>query len=248
MMEIIYRDSAILQLVVTEFNITLKDSYLFIPTKLSAFPSVFSFEGSKSYFPHLLPYDSNYIGEMPDKSYYDYNGMKSSERDAFIAWHEEKLLKGEQFVYLEDLEKYCIIDVDILRQGAMKFRDIFIEAGCTDPWSEAITLTHACSIVYRKCFMPPNTLALIPHLGYTAPKVYSSKGVKWLEYIASQESIHIRHARNDKELKLLNRYWVDGVSEVDGVQTVFEFVGVSISYLTYYSSLFVHSFLYNFLS
>jgi hypothetical protein len=78
----LYRESIILQIVLPIFNITFKDSYLFIPTRLSNFPSIFGFGGSKSYFPHLFPY-SDYEGPYVDKKYYDYEGMKSDDREIF---------------------------------------------------------------------------------------------------------------------------------------------------------------------
>ena len=117
--------------------------------------------------------------------------------------------------------------MEILKQGCKVLRDLFLTTGYTDPFAEAITLTHACSIVFRKCLLKKNTIALIPHHGYTSPKAYSTKGIKWLEYIAHRDGIHISHARNDKEKCILN-YWIDGVSEDNGVQCLYEFVGVSI--------------------
>jgi hypothetical protein len=226
--ETIYRDSSIMQMVVPVFNIVFKDSYLFIPTKLSAFPSMFGYEGAKTYFPHLFPY-SDYTGSYVDKKFYGCDEMKSDDRAEFIKWYDEKRRQDTQFCYLRDLEVYCQNDVTLLRKACMKFRDMFIEDGHTDPWSEAITLTHACSIVYRKCFMPKETLALIPHMGYSSPKAYSTKGVKWLEYVSHQESIHISHARNDKEQLILDKYYIDGMSTAGGRTVAYEFVGVSRS-------------------
>jgi hypothetical protein len=226
-MDTIYRETSIMQIVVPCLDIVFKDSYLFIPTKLSAFPSMFGFEGAKTYFPHFFPY-SDYTGDYVAKEYYGYDGMKTSDRIEFLLWYEDKKAKGEQFSYLNDLETYCINDVTLLRKACQTFRDIFIEGGYTDPWAEAVTLTHACSIVYRKCFMPRETLALIPHSGYTSPKTFSTKGIKWLEYLSNDTSTYISHARNDKERRVLDRYYCDGWSSKDGVITVYEYNGVSI--------------------
>jgi hypothetical protein len=227
--ETMYRESTILHILVPLYDISFKDSYLFIPTRLCNFPSTFGFEGAKSYFPHLLPYSEyvDYIGPYVDKKFYDYIGMKTDDRAGFLLWYNEKVNSGAIFNYKCDLKKYCEIDVVLLRKGCQTLRELFLTAGHTDPFSEAITLTHACSIVYRKCFLKKDTIALIPQTGYTSPKAYSTKGIKWLEYKAHKEGVHIRHARNDKEKSILG-YWIDGVSTDGDVETVYEFVGVSI--------------------
>jgi len=224
--ETIYRDTTILQICVPQYNITLKDSYLFIPTKLSAFPSLFGFAGAKTYFPHLHKYE-NYVGPYLPPEEYDCDGMSSKDRAQFMEWHAAKIQSGAVFNYKADLVEYCINDCKLLRDGCMRLRDLFVSTGYTDPWAEAITLTHTCSIVFRKCFMERNTIALIPHKGYSNPKTFSVKGVKWLEYIAHKEGIDIRHARNDKEVRVLRKYWVDGLVEKDdGSRKVYEFLGV----------------------
>jgi hypothetical protein len=198
----IYRESSIMQIKVLEYNITFKDSYLFIPTRLSNFPDLFDFEGAKSYFPHLFPY-GDYIGEYLHPIFYGYNSMSPSARLKFLEWYNIKIGKGEVFNYKKNLIDYCKIDVEILRKGCMIFRDIILSTGYTDPWAEGITLTQVCSIIFRKRFLLPNSIALIPHQGYTNPKLYSTKGIKWLEYRSKQDGVFIRHARNLGELKIL---------------------------------------------
>jgi hypothetical protein len=237
--ETMYRESTILHILVPLYDISFKDSYLFIPTRLSNFPSTFGFEGAKSYFPHLLPYSEyeNYEGSYVDKKYYDYNGMKPSDREKFLVWYNHKVEEGEVFRYKYDLRKYCETDVVLLRKGCETLRELFLSSGYTDPFSEAITLTHACSIVFRKCFLEKDTIALIPQTGYTSPRAYSTRGIKWLEYKAHKEGIHIRHARNDKEKYILGAYYVDGISTDGDVQTVYEYVGVSMSIMIYYGHL-----------
>ena len=227
-LEILYRENFMLQVKIPDFEITLKDSYLFIPTKLSNFPSMFGFEGMKTYFPHLFPYDPTYVGPYVDVSYYDPGGMRTEDRTKFLKWYDLKKTNGAIFNMHDEMLQYCTNDVKILQQACLKFRDIYIETGNTDPWFEAITLTHTCSIIYRKCFMPHDTIALIPQEGYVAPKIYSGKGIKWLEFMAFTEGIQIRHARNGGEVRILNRYYPDGYSETETTKTIFEFLGVSI--------------------
>ena len=225
--ETIYRVTTILQLTIVQYDITFRDTYLFIPTKLSNFPSLFGFDGAKSYFPHLYPYTTTYCGKYLDPIFYGYNSMSVKSRGDFLQWHSSKVEQASLFDYKADLLQYCINDCDILRKACLIFRELYLTTAYTDPWAETITLTHACSTVFRKCFLQPDTIALIPHHGYTSPRRYSTKGIKWLEYKAQTENIHISHARNDGEVKVLG-YYVDGYSVEQGITTVFEFLGVSI--------------------
>jgi hypothetical protein len=225
--ETLYRESTILQLVIVQYNIIFRDTYLFIPTRLSNFPTLFGFQGAKTYFPHLYPYTTTYCGAYLDPIFYGCNSMSVKVRADFIEWHNSKVNSGLLFNYKTHLLEYCINDCDILRIACLLYRELYLTTGYTDPWSEAVTLTHACSIVFRKRFLKPETIALIPHHGYTSPRAFSTKGVKWLEYKAMTENISISRARNDGEVKVLS-YYVDGYSVVHGKPTIFEFLGVSI--------------------
>jgi hypothetical protein len=225
--ETLYRVTTILQLVVVQYNIIFRDSYLFIPTRLSNFPSQFGFKGAKSFFPHLYPYTTTYCGEYPDPIFYGCNSMSVKGRADFFTWYTEKIEEGVLFNYKTHLLQYCINDCDILRKACLIFRELFLTTGYTDPWAEGITLTHVCSIVFRKCFLKPNSVALIPHHGYSTPKAYSTKGIKWLEYISMKENVHISHARNDGEVQVLG-FYVDGYSVTNGVKKIYEYLGVSM--------------------
>ena len=52
-----------------------------------------------------------------------------------------------------------------------------------DPFAEAMTLASTRSRIYRKQFMKPKTIGLIPHGGYRTADTYSNIAIKWLEYI-----------------------------------------------------------------
>lgn len=61
-----------------------------------------------------------------------------------------------------------------------------------------------------------------PHCNKT--QKYSKKAIKWLEFIAAEEDIYIKHAENDGEYLIPNtRYKVDGYCEE--TNTVYEFHG-----------------------
>ena len=54
--------------------------------------------------------------------------------------------------------------------AAMEFRKVMIRIGKVDPYERCLTLAHLCSIVFRKIFLPPGTLAIIPHDGFKHAK------------------------------------------------------------------------------
>ena len=62
--------------------------------------------------------------------------------------------------------EYCESDVNILREADMKLRELFIRETGVDPLVQATTIASACNLVYRRNFLPPETLALIPPGGY----------------------------------------------------------------------------------
>ena len=61
---------------------------------------------------------------------------------------------------------YCESDVEILRLADMKLRELFIRETGVDLLVQATTIAGACNLVFRRNFLKPETLALIPPGGY----------------------------------------------------------------------------------
>ena len=51
--------------------------------------------------------------------------MKKADREKFDVWYETT--EGKTFNFKQEMYKYCKSDVDILRRGCMKFRELFIQ-------------------------------------------------------------------------------------------------------------------------
>jgi len=102
----------------------------------------------------------------------------------------------------------------------MKFRDIFLEETTVDPFEKSLTIASACNLVYRKLFLKPETIAIIPHNGYRSKDKQSSMAIKWLQWIEHTQSIEIQHAYKGREERI-------GPFKVDGLcgQTIYEFYG-----------------------
>ena len=82
-------------------------------------------------------------------------------------------------------------------------------------------MPSACHCVFRRNFMIPKTIGLIPPLGYSN-ETTSHKAIIWLRYISITEKKIIQHARNGHE-KSFFEYKVDGWE--DESMTVYEFHG-----------------------
>jgi hypothetical protein len=191
---------------------------------LRKLPEAFGLVAKKSWYLHYFNTKANlnYVGPMPDKREYGYDHMCVSKREAFLAWYEER--KGRVFDNRRVLEQYCQDDVTVLRQACQTFRRHFAEIGNTDILQESLTIASACSKVFRKRFLKPETIGLIPAGGYSCNNNnYRKKALMWLIHMEQTHGCRIMHARNGREVRLpeLPQYSVDGYCPE--TRNVFEF-------------------------
>jgi len=104
--------------------------------------------------------------------------MNESERKEFMAWYDT--LKDKVFDNRHLLHKYCQDDVTVLRQACQIFRSDFIEVENVDVFLESCTIASACNEVFRKRFLKPETIGLIPSGGYSCNRNYSKKALMCL--------------------------------------------------------------------
>ena len=209
-------------------NITIKDSINFIPMALSKLPKTFDLiELKKGYFPHFFntPENQSYIGKIPDINFYGADLMNEKEREKFLSWYSKQ---NGLFNLQHELLEYCKSDVDILTKACLAFRSIFIDITRknpddegVDPFSECVTIASACHFVFRRNFMPSNSIGLIPPLGYST-EATSHKAIVWLKYISLHNKISLQHSKNGGEKKIQS-FKVDGWDEINS--TVYEFHG-----------------------
>ena len=202
-------------------GLTFIDSLNYFSTSLANMPRIFSIpELHKGYFPHLLNTLGNQQmtpGPMPNKKWYDPESMQPEKRADFDQWYSQQT----EFHFQRDLEKYCISDVNILRQCCGKFRKLFMQhAGDIDPFKNSFTIASACNRVYRTLFLKKDTIGIIPPQGYHTDN-QSTIAMCWLDWVAKQQNTRIQHAYNGNE-KTVEGVKVDGVSE-DG--TLYKFHG-----------------------
>ncbi|XP_071509045.1 uncharacterized protein [Diadema antillarum] len=219
-----------------KFNeIRFIDSLNFLPMPLASLPPTFGVEElKKGFFPHFFNTEANarYRGPFPDTKYYNPGGMSPKVREEFVNWHAAEVASGREFVMEKELHDYCLSDVDILRRCCLKFRTLFKEItvnkamgeGDTgiDPFENCITIASACNLVFRRNFLEPYTIAVIPPRGYCPQDVQSNIAVRWLTYVSQQEHAYIQHARNEGEV-IIGPYKIDGFCREN--ETIYEFHG-----------------------
>ena len=222
--EIIYRGAKCLSMTIPMFNIRFIDSLNFIPMALAKFPKTFAQpELCKGYFPHLFNKDENqnYVGPIPCQDDYGVNFMKPTEREAFIAWHQEKVENNYVFDVRKEIIKYCRSDVDILAKCCRLYREMFKGQTNIDPFDKALTIASYCHQVYRTNFLEKDTIAIFSHARQLKAN-QSNTALKWLSYIYEKEGIFIQHVRNGGE-KRVGNYSLDGYCEE--THTAYEFQG-----------------------
>jgi len=206
-------------------GVKLIDSFNFLPMALSALPKAFGEQEEKGTFPYLFIRKENldYVGPLPDSHYYNPDSMKAAKRDEFLQWYEQEKVKvGDTWNFREEMLKYCVMDVQILRQCSMKFRSLFLQVTDMDPFKKSLTIASVCMKVFQTNFLEPDTIGLVPEKGYRRKERQSITALKWLKWLSESQGIHIAHARNGGEQRFGN-FKADGWCEAS--KTVYEFYG-----------------------
>lgn len=103
---------------------------------------------------------------MPDKKFYDPDGMSPSRKDEFLTWYDEKVSQRYIFNFQHERLTYCQSDVRLLKQGGITFESQFKEIVNFDPMHECITVASACNVAYRKKWIPAEKIAVEPVRGW----------------------------------------------------------------------------------
>ena len=188
---------------------------MFLPFPICKPSSVFDLTSSKSLYPHSFntKENLNYVGPIPDDSYYGADKMSDVQRTDFLEWNESQM--SVTFDNRRVLESYFQDDVIVLRQACQLFRREFLTVGNIE--------ASSCNKMLRKLFLKPDTIGLIPTDGYCSNVNYSKKALMWFVYREQADGRRIMHGRNGREYRLpeLPRQSVDGFCEE--TKTVYAF-------------------------
>ena len=173
-------------------------------------------ELKKGFFPHEFNTLENqtYVVKYLDRKYYGSKYFSVEKAEKFEKWYNS--VQYNLFDFQKEFLDYCWSDVQILTEGCLQFRKIFIETSKKDssdvgiePFQEAITIASLCNKLYRRNMMEPDKLAIIPEQGYNREQKTSIKCQLWLKYLAEHNNVFIQHAKNIGEFKI-GKYLVDG--------------------------------------
>ena len=220
--EVILRGTKIL--LMTLGNVKFLDSLNFMPMSLAKLPQSFDLSKNlkKGYFPHFFnkKENENYIGPLPSLEYYDPDSMMEDDRNSFLKWYEEN--KTQEFNFQRDIVAYCISDVEILSEACLKFRELMLTTSNVCPFSESCTIPGACNKIFRRNYLKPNSIGIIPKNGYRWRDNQSRSAIKWLIWEEHQRGINIEHAAKRGEA-VIKGFKVDGFCQ--DLKQIFEFQG-----------------------
>jgi len=128
-------------------------------------------------------------------------------QEKFLVWYEKQIADKTVFNFREEMHKYCLTDVDILRRGMQKFREDFMtlkdihgekDLG-VDPLNFMTIASLAYDGVYRRCYLQENTVKYVarPKRGN-----YSAVSIEWMEHLMMSNNIFIQHSENNEEYKV----------------------------------------------
>lgn len=193
------------------------DSIAFITMPLRNFADTFDLPSGKGMFPYFMntPENQTYIGRWPEKALFGHVEMKGKMLVEFDEWYEVN--RNKEFNLKNELIKYCDQDVMVLMKGVQAFQKLLIEITGLDPFTRNITLSSFVMTVFRACYLPGNTLAIPPVIGYEPKRQQSHIASVWLDYLESTENISI-----NREVQL-GQYYADGYHPES--RRVYEFFG-----------------------
>jgi hypothetical protein len=171
-----------------DFKIRWIDSYRFIPISLRSFPKTFCIEElAKGYFPYIFFTQEriDYTGPMPDKKWFEFDHYKEKDREEAIEWYETH--KNDEIDLYRMCMDYCISDVALLREGCIRFRNLFlsITQNEMDPF-QYLTIASVCLQVYLRFYYPEKTIARLPLITDRLAER------SWLAHIAQEKQVSIR--------------------------------------------------------
>ena len=129
-LKIVTRDSRILVMIMREYQVRFINSLNFVKTKLSDMPQMMgiSYIEEKGYFPYkaLSRNFYDYVGQKLEVDMYSPDSIARKKRENFLRWYN-RLPDDYVFDFKKELIKYCKQDVNILRDGCLKFRELIMK-------------------------------------------------------------------------------------------------------------------------
>jgi G:T-mismatch repair DNA endonuclease (very short patch repair protein) len=191
------------------------DSYNFMQLPLSKLVETFKLEvEEKKFFPHMFNRSCNYgvtLPHLPPAEDYLPASMRPKQKAEFEKWYAQHC--GKPFNLCEKLAEYCVSDVEILTHAFVSFRKIFMDITHFDIFQQASTMASACMLHYICNYMPEETLAIVPELGYEKHDKASSIALKYLKWYSRVNYVAVRHRDSSQGEYRYKNFKLDGYVE-----------------------------------
>lgn len=87
----------------------------------------------------------SYRGVYPSADQYSPDDMPEKKREKFLAWHTEKIRENAACDFHQEVVRYCESDVQLLKEGCLKFMEEFEEIAGFNLLIESVTIACACN-------------------------------------------------------------------------------------------------------
>ena len=151
--------------------------------------------------------------------------MFDENRKNFLKWYVETKNSENIFDFQTEITKYFKMDVCILRRVCLKFRELILSVGNTDPFLECMTIASTCMRVFRKNFLRKQTIGILPSRGYRLVNNQSKKAIEWIIWEQNVRNKEIIHSYNNREFRIPEGITVDGYYEDNDSKFVLQFHG-----------------------
>ena len=102
----------------------------------------------------------------------------------------------------------------MLRRQCTRVRNTF---------KESVTIASCAQLIFRKLFLKPYQIGIVPPSGYRPLANQSKKALQWLSWLAHSRDVQIRDSRHPEGEFRIDNSQVDGYCEASN--TVYEFLG-----------------------
>jgi hypothetical protein len=147
-----------------------------------------------------------YVGPAPVVSYYGMDQMQETDRREFLT-SNDTVVKKEVFDKRRVLESNCQAEMMVLREACRTFRRHFLQIGNVDVLLETMTIASACNKTFRKNFLQPDKIGIIPVGGYTDNRKQSRKATGCLKLEEKKGGKWIMHGGEDQGAPAAGTTW-----------------------------------------
>lgn len=149
-------------------KVTFMDTLLHLPASLEQLPAMFGLDTGllrKGVFPYKFntPENQNYIGPIPDRSYFEPDKMPYKKREKFEEWYSSRA--NAVYDFKHELIEYCRSDVLILARAIEAYMRVQMRSVPLNPFS-CTTIASYAMTMFRTYHMPEKSIGQLSFTEY----------------------------------------------------------------------------------